>query len=134
MLSYTRTLAIDGLRHGIHVNTVAPRADTRMATPDILAHVYDTPEESFGASTAHFKPELVSPPAVYLAHESCKLNGEILVSGGGQVLRIAIMQNEGITSDTLAEVVTEQIDTIHGHEHRSAHRRWSGPRQLSKVG
>jgi NAD(P)-dependent dehydrogenase (short-subunit alcohol dehydrogenase family) len=113
VLSYTRALAIDGLRHGIHVNAVAPRADTRMATPDILAHVYDAPEESFGASTAHFKPELVSPPAVYLAHESCNLNGEILVSGGGQVLRIAIMENEGITSDALTpEVVAEQIDTI----------------------
>jgi NAD(P)-dependent dehydrogenase (short-subunit alcohol dehydrogenase family) len=33
VLSYTRTLAIDGSRHGIHVNAVAPRADTRMATP-----------------------------------------------------------------------------------------------------
>jgi hypothetical protein len=84
-----------------------------MATPDILAHVYDAPEESFGASTAHFKPELVSPPAVYLAHESCKLNGEILVSGGGQVMRVAIMENEGITSDALTpEVVAEQIDAI----------------------
>jgi hypothetical protein len=35
------------------------------------------------------------------------------VSGGGQVLRIAIMQNEGISSDALTpEVVAEQIDAI----------------------
>ena len=113
VLSYTRTLAIDGSRHGILVNAVAPRADTRMATPEVLSHVYDAPKENFGASTAHFKPELVSPPAVYLAHESNKLNGEILVSGGGQVLRIAIMENEGITSDALTpEVVAENIDKI----------------------
>jgi NAD(P)-dependent dehydrogenase (short-subunit alcohol dehydrogenase family) len=113
VLSYTRALAIDGLRCGIQVNAIAPRADTRMATPDVLSHVYDAPKEAFGESTAHFKPELVSPPAVYLAHESCKLNGEILVSGGGQVMRIAIMENEGITSDALTpEVVAEQIDKI----------------------
>jgi hypothetical protein len=50
---------------------------------------------------------------VYLAHESNKLSGEILVSGGGQVLRIAIMENEGITSDALTpEVVAENIDKI----------------------
>jgi NAD(P)-dependent dehydrogenase (short-subunit alcohol dehydrogenase family) len=113
VLSYTRALAIDGSRHGILVNAIAPRAYTRMATPEVLSHVYDAPKENFGASTAHFKPEMVSPTAVYLAHESNKLNGEILVSGGGQVLRIAIMENEGITSDALTpEVVAENIDKI----------------------
>ena len=51
--------------------------------------------------------------AVFLAHESCKLTGEVLVSGGGQVMRLALLENEGITSDELTpEVVAENIDTI----------------------
>ena len=131
VLSYTRALAIDGLRHGIHVNAVAPRADTRMATPDILAHVYDAPEESFGASTAHFKPELVSPPAVYLAHESCRLNGEILVSGGGQVMRVRDHGERGHHQRRAHPRGGRGADRRHhGHEHGAAHRRGCGARRL----
>ena len=109
---FTRTLAIDGVRHGILVNAVAPRANTRMSVPEILSHVYDAPEESF-ESMAQFAPERVSPAAVFLAHESCRLNGEVLVSGGGQVLRIAIMETEGITSENITpEMVADNIDKI----------------------
>jgi NAD(P)-dependent dehydrogenase (short-subunit alcohol dehydrogenase family) len=114
VLGFTKALAIDGIRMGIRVNAVAPRASTRMSVPSILAHVYDTPEEAFeGGLIDAMKPELVSPAAVYLAHESCPLNGEVLVSGGGQVLRMAIIETTGITSDALTpEVVAEGIDTI----------------------
>jgi NAD(P)-dependent dehydrogenase (short-subunit alcohol dehydrogenase family) len=108
---FTRTLALDGPKHGILVNAVAPRANTRMATPEILSHVYDAPKEMF--ESLPFPAEAVSPAAVYLAHESCKLNGEVLVSGGGQVLRIAILETQGITSDALTpEVVAENIDNV----------------------
>src|SRR5262245_55127087 len=78
VLGFTRTSALDGARHGISVNAVAPRANTRMSTPDILAHVYDAPAEMF-TSMPGFEASLVSPAAVYLAHGSCPLNGEVLV-------------------------------------------------------
>jgi NAD(P)-dependent dehydrogenase (short-subunit alcohol dehydrogenase family) len=110
--SFTRTLALDGPRNGILVNAVCPRADTRMSTPDILSHVYEAPKDAF-ESTKQFAPELVSPVAVFLAHESCRLNGEVLISGGGQVQRIAIMETAGITSDALTpEVVAENLDQV----------------------
>jgi hypothetical protein len=48
-----------------------------------------------------FAPELVAPVAAFLAHDTCQLNGEILVAGGGQVLRMALMQTVGITCSTL---------------------------------
>ena len=110
--SFTRTLALDGPKHGILVNAVTPRAYTRMATPDILSHVYDAPRGAFeGASP--FAPELVSPVAVFLAHESCQLNGEVIISGGGQVQRIAVMETQGIISDALTpEVVAENLDQV----------------------
>jgi NAD(P)-dependent dehydrogenase (short-subunit alcohol dehydrogenase family) len=110
--SFTRTLALDGPRSGILVNAVCPRADTRMSTPDILSHVYEAPKDAF-EGTKQFAPELVSPVAVFLAHESCRLNGEVLISGGGQVQRIAIMETGGITSDALTpEVVAENLDQV----------------------
>jgi len=41
------------------------------------------------------------------------LTGEVLVSGGGQVLRIAIMETEGITSENITpEMVADNIDKI----------------------
>lgn len=60
------------------MNAVAPRANTRMATAEILSDTYDAPEEMFHGSMTQFDPDLVSPATVYLAHESCELTGEVL--------------------------------------------------------
>jgi NAD(P)-dependent dehydrogenase (short-subunit alcohol dehydrogenase family) len=115
VFAFTRALANDAMRHGIHVNAVAPRANTRLSAPWVLAKTYDLPEEMFTESDtmAQFRPELVSPAAVYLAHESCPLNGEVLVAGGGQVMRMIVMENEGITKDALTpEDVAENLDRL----------------------
>jgi NAD(P)-dependent dehydrogenase (short-subunit alcohol dehydrogenase family) len=116
VLAFTKALANDALRHdGIRVNAVAPRANTRLAAPPVLAKTYDLPVEMFTESDTmeKFRPELVSPAAVFLAHESCPLNGEVLVSGGGQVMRMVIVENEGITKDDLTpEDVAANVDRL----------------------
>jgi len=113
VLGFTRAVAIDGLRHGIHVNAVVPRAQTRMSSAEVLAHVYDSPPDAFGASMPQFAAEFVSPAAVYLGHESCRLAGELLIAGGGQVMRLALSETAGITVDDLTpEVVAERIEEI----------------------
>jgi NAD(P)-dependent dehydrogenase (short-subunit alcohol dehydrogenase family) len=113
VLGFTRTSALDGARYGIQVNAVVPRANTRIATPELLAHTYDAPAEMFVGSMQQFAPELVSPAAVYLAHESCELTGELLISGGGQVMRLALSESQGITDEHLTpEIVAENIDKI----------------------
>lgn len=49
----------------------------------------------------------------YLAQESCTLQGDVLIAGGGQVMSFGFLQNTGITSDNLTpEVVVENIDAI----------------------
>jgi NAD(P)-dependent dehydrogenase (short-subunit alcohol dehydrogenase family) len=113
VLGFTRALANEAPRHGILVNAVTPRANTRLSAPPVLAHTYDTSEDVFGDTMAQFRPDLVSPAACFLAHESCRLNGEVLVSGGGQVFKIALMQNEGITKAELTpEDIAENLDTV----------------------
>ena len=113
VLGFTRAVALDGARHGIQVNAVIPRAQTRMSTADILSHVYDSPPDAFGASMPQFAAEFVSPAAAYLAHESCKLTGELLIAGGGQVMRLALMETDGITVEELSpEVIAERIDEV----------------------
>ncbi|HEY6531932.1 MAG TPA: SDR family NAD(P)-dependent oxidoreductase [Acidimicrobiales bacterium] len=101
VLGFTRTLASEGANLGISVNAISPRADTRSSAPEILAQIFDLPAETFAGVMKAMKPELVSPAAVFLAHESCTLNGEVLVVGEGQVCRMAIVENEGITRAAL---------------------------------
>ena len=115
VFGFTRTLALDATRVGIRVNAVAPRANTRLSAPKVLAHVYDVAEDVFtaGGTMDRFQPELVAPAAVFLAHESCALNGEVLVAGGGQVMRMAVLQNEGFSKDDLTpEDIVDNLATV----------------------
>jgi NAD(P)-dependent dehydrogenase (short-subunit alcohol dehydrogenase family) len=116
VFAFTRALALDGKRYGdIRVNMIAPRASTRMSSPEILAKTMDVPVEVFEKSPTldTYRPELVSAAAVFLAHESCPLDGETLVCGGGDVMRIVVMQNEGFHKDGLtAEDIAENLDAV----------------------
>jgi NAD(P)-dependent dehydrogenase (short-subunit alcohol dehydrogenase family) len=110
----TRGMALDGRRHGVHVNAVAPRGTTRAHDPNILAAVFEQPEEAFapGFFTA-MRPELVAPVVAYLAHQSCALEGEVLVAGAGQVRRLVVAETAGIVVPELTpEDVAGQLDAI----------------------
>jgi hypothetical protein len=55
-------------------------------------------------------PELTSPVAVWLTHESCSLNGEVLHGGSGRASRVFMGETPGFvnTSLTLEDVATNQ--------------------------
>jgi NAD(P)-dependent dehydrogenase (short-subunit alcohol dehydrogenase family) len=109
----TRNLAAEGAADGIRVNAVAPRARTRMSEDG--QRVAETPREP-GAESAldRMDPELVAPAAAYLAHESCTLNGEVLIAGGGDVMRLAPIVTRGIARGKALSVedIAESIDAI----------------------
>jgi NAD(P)-dependent dehydrogenase (short-subunit alcohol dehydrogenase family) len=110
----TRGLALDGRRHGVRVNAVAPRGTTRAHDPRVLASVFEQPEESFAHEFfSAMRPELVAPVVAYLAHESCTLDGEVLVAGAGQVRRLVVGETAGIVVPELTpEDVAGQLDAI----------------------
>jgi NAD(P)-dependent dehydrogenase (short-subunit alcohol dehydrogenase family) len=115
VLGFTRALALEAPRHGIRVNAVVPRAQTRLSSPEVMAKTYDVPVEMFqGESTMdQYAPELVSPAAVFLAHESCQLDGEAIICGGGQAMRWAFVENQGITRDSLTpEDVADNLSEV----------------------
>jgi NAD(P)-dependent dehydrogenase (short-subunit alcohol dehydrogenase family) len=113
VIGLTLNLAAEGPKYGITVNGFSPRVSTRMSSPEVLAQVYDRPAEDFKPMLTTFTPELASPAAIYLAHDSCTLNGVILVCGGGQVLRLAFMLNQGFTSETLSpEAIAENVGQV----------------------
>jgi NAD(P)-dependent dehydrogenase (short-subunit alcohol dehydrogenase family) len=119
LVGLTRGLAAEGAAHGIKVNGVEPVAATRMA--ENLA------ESEFRTwFLKKMRPELVSPIVAVLASESCPVNGEILVAGGGRFARTifgetpgwiegnptpdSVLKNlETITDDSRVEVITDGV-------------------------
>jgi len=72
LVGFASTLALEGHRANVHVNTIAPIAGSRMTEgilpPNLLAAL---------------RPELVSPLVAFLAHESCEETGGLYEVGGG---------------------------------------------------
>jgi len=110
--AFTRNIAAEGVERGILANAVCPRALTRMSEQGREAKGQQTDPE-VESILARMKPDLVAPAAAYLAHESCTVNGEVLVAGGGEVFRMTPIVTLGISQETLTiEDVAGQIDAI----------------------
>lgn len=90
LVGLSNVLAIEGERHGIKSNVIAPIARTRM-TEDLLGPFADA-----------LDPELVAPMVVYLASESCSPTHEIYSAGAGRFARFFV----GLTPGWLAEAGT----------------------------
>jgi NAD(P)-dependent dehydrogenase (short-subunit alcohol dehydrogenase family) len=113
VIGFTLTLAAEAPEHGIAVNGFSPRAFTRLSSPEIMSKTYDVPPEVFETSMLPYTPELASPAAIYLAHDSCDLNGVMLVCGGGTVLRMAFAQNDGLENQDMSpEFIADNIGDI----------------------
>jgi NAD(P)-dependent dehydrogenase (short-subunit alcohol dehydrogenase family) len=97
VVGLTRSLAVDGVEHGILVNAIAPAAVTRMGgRADDDAPV--APEMA---------PDLVAPMVGYLAHEDCPVNGEIYVAGFGRFARLFIASTEGYVASDAAPTIED---------------------------
>mgnify|MGYP001222922844 CR=1 FL=1 len=84
VVGLARTLRLEGAKHDIRVNCIAPTAGTRM-TADIF------PEEAYAA----FQPENVVPAAVFLVSKDAPTDA-IVAAGGGVCQSAFITMNHGV--------------------------------------
>jgi NAD(P)-dependent dehydrogenase (short-subunit alcohol dehydrogenase family) len=101
MIGLNNVVAIEGAAKGVTCNIIAPGAVTRMAE---------------GLDTSQYPPmgpELVAPVVGWLAHESCSITGEMLISMGGRVARALIAETQGVYQPSWSiDDVAERIDVI----------------------
>jgi len=82
-----QALKLEGERHGIRVNAVAPVALTRM-----------TEGSGFGGLLEQARPEQVSAAVLYLAWRECRLSGTVLAAGAGHYATVRIVEGPGLTA------------------------------------
>ena len=100
------TLKIEGAKHDIKVNTIAPIAASRL-TREVM------PPEIFEKS----KPEFVSPMVLYLCSDDCKETGQIFNAGLGFFNRVAMLTGSGVQigdpeNPPTPEMIHENFDKI----------------------
>ncbi len=94
----TRTLALEGRKHNILVNAIAPTGGTRMTEGLIPPEVFNL-----------LKPELVSPLVVYLGSEQCQDTGGLYEVGGGWVGKVRWERSLGVGFDPHQGMAVEDI-------------------------
>jgi len=103
LVGLTRVLAIEGRKHNIKANAIAPVALTRMT------------EDMFGDVGQALDPGLVSPLVAYLSSEACEVSGEVYSAAGGIISRFFIgltpgYYNPKLTAEDIAENLAEIRD------------------------
>jgi NAD(P)-dependent dehydrogenase (short-subunit alcohol dehydrogenase family) len=107
LVGLMNTLALEGAKYNIHVNTIAPLAATRM-TQDVM------PPELL----ARTGPETVVPAALFLVSEQAP-NKVTLAGGGGGFERASITLTRGINvgvGELTPETVAERFEAISSRE------------------
>lgn len=94
MVGLARNLGAMGAAHGIHANAIAPWASTR--------RMDGMPPDERAWMAWHFPPRLVAPAVLWLAHERCQVNGEVIGAAGGRVARIFIAETRGYHAPDLS--------------------------------
>src|SRR3954470_22035221 len=84
LLGLSNTLALEGKKKNVLVNTIAPIAGSRLTETVLPKEIVDA-----------LKPEFVSPLVAYLCHEGSKETGGLFEVGGGFVGKLRWERAEG---------------------------------------
>ena len=93
-----QTLAIEGRSKGIHVNTIAPVAASRLTETVMTPEMLET-----------LKSELVTPLAIFLCGDACTETGQLFEVGGGWISRVRWEQSRGVSFDPKSGFTVEEL-------------------------
>lgn len=103
LIGLSNVAALEGAQHNVKSNIILPGAVTRMAE---------------GLDTSAYPPmdpELVAPMVGWLAHESCTISGEMLISMAGRMARAYAVESPGVYRPQWSmEQITQDIEAIRG--------------------
>jgi 3-hydroxyacyl-CoA dehydrogenase/3a,7a,12a-trihydroxy-5b-cholest-24-enoyl-CoA hydratase len=85
LLGFANTLAAEGGKKGVQVNTIAPIAGSRLTETVMPKEIVDA-----------LDPSLVSPLVAWLCHQSCKENGGLYEVGGGFFSKLRWERSKGV--------------------------------------
>jgi NAD(P)-dependent dehydrogenase (short-subunit alcohol dehydrogenase family) len=100
LVGLSNVLAIEGSKHGIQSNIIAPVARTRMT------------EQLLGPLADLVLPDQVMPMVVYLCSEANPFSHEVFTAGGGRYGRIFIGTNAGWFA---GQKVVPTVEELAGH-------------------
>lgn len=102
VIGLVRALAIEGRRHGVLVNAIAPYSYSQMTAPYMDADV-----------ARAFDPARVAPLVGWLASQDCDVSGEVLVSGAGLLRRADVGETAAVTLP--AHGIGHAVHALHDH-------------------
>lgn len=106
-----QVLKLEGARHGIKVNAIAPMASTKLTNDVGMPQYMQVPADDV-------TPELVAPAVAYLASRNCPFTGETWSAGSGSVARLFIGRAPGffkhptLDGPLTIEDVAAHVETI----------------------
>lgn len=101
LLGLTRSLAVEGARHGIAVNGLLPGAMTRGNASVSPAYRRST--------TVDRSPGLVAPAAAWLCHEECDVSGQFFASTAGSMRLVFTSAARGYQSPDPEAFTIEEL-------------------------
>ncbi len=103
LIGLMNCLKLEGAKHNVLVNTIAPVATTRM-TADLL------PE----AMRSLLRPEFISAAVAYLCSEQCTASGDVIQAGAGYYAKVQVVEAQGARFGADAEVTPEMVADAYG--------------------
>lgn len=125
-----QVLKLEGAKHGIKVNAVAPMASTKLTVDVGMPQYLELAEPEVA-------PELVAPVVAYFAGRDCPFTGEVWSAGSGSVARMFIGRTEGffrhptLDGPLTVEDVVANVDRIRDETGYSTPEDW--PAEWAQV-
>jgi NAD(P)-dependent dehydrogenase (short-subunit alcohol dehydrogenase family) len=106
-IGLSNVVALEGAARNVKSNVILPGAKSRMGEGLV----------DFSTFPATMVPEVVAPAVAWLAHESCSISGEMLISMAGRVARAYVAESKGVYRDTWTiEQIADQMAAIRNND------------------